>query len=76
MNPALTSGLPALRYATLSDARAALGRELARFLDGPRSGEPRHTHPIFGPIGYDEWHRMHYKHIHHHLQQFGLIESP
>jgi hypothetical protein len=32
------------------------------------------TEPVFGPIGYEEWHRTHYKHMHHHLLQFGLIE--
>lgn len=75
MNPALTSGLPALRYATIDEAKAALRRELESFLDSPGSSERPHTHPIFGPIGYDEWHRMHYKHIQHHLLQFGLITS-
>ena len=53
----------------------ALRCELERFLDGPRSNEQVSTHPIFGPIGYDEWHRTHYKHTYHHLLQFGLIES-
>jgi hypothetical protein len=33
-----------------------------------------YTHPIFSPIGYDEWHRTHYKHT-YHLLRFGLIEE-
>jgi oxepin-CoA hydrolase/3-oxo-5,6-dehydrosuberyl-CoA semialdehyde dehydrogenase len=75
MNPALVSGLPPLRFPTLADAKAALRGELQRFLDAPRSAETLYTHPVFGPIGYDEWHRTHYKHACHHLLQFGLIED-
>lgn len=74
MNPALTSGLPPLRYATLAEAKVALGRELERFVGSPPA-ERLFTHPIFGPIEYEDWHRTHYKHTHHHLLQFGLIEG-
>lgn len=74
MNPALVAGLPPLRHATLQKAKAALKHALGSFLDGPRSDEKLHVHPIFGPIGHEEWHRTHYKHTHHHLLQFGLIE--
>jgi oxepin-CoA hydrolase/3-oxo-5,6-dehydrosuberyl-CoA semialdehyde dehydrogenase len=75
MNPALVAGLPALQFASLDEAKVELALELNRFLEGPRASEAVFTHPVFGPIGYDEWHRTHYKHAHHHLQQFGLIES-
>lgn len=75
MNPALAAGLPPLRYGSLGEATRALTRELARFLDGPRSNNQLFTHPIFGPIGFDEWHRTHYKHSYHHLLQFRLIEE-
>ena len=75
MNPALVGGLPPLRYARLTEAKGALQRALERFLDGPRSSEQLYTHPVFGPIGYDEWHRTHCKHTYHHLLQFSLIES-
>ena len=71
--PALASGLPPLRYASLDEAKAVLGQELQCFLeDAPRAGR-LYTHPVFGPIGHEEWHRAHYKHTHHHLLQFGLI---
>jgi oxepin-CoA hydrolase / 3-oxo-5,6-dehydrosuberyl-CoA semialdehyde dehydrogenase len=73
-NPALVSGLPPLRFASLAEARAALGRELGSFLEETSRGDRQHTHPIFGPIGHEEWHRVHYKHTQHHLLQFGLIE--
>lgn len=75
MNPVLAAGLPPLRYESLGEATKALAQELGRFVDGPRSSDQLHTHPIFGPIGYDEWHRTHYKHTYHHLLQFGLIEE-
>jgi len=75
MNPALAAGLPPLRYGSLREAIRALARELGCFIDGPRSSGQLYTHPIFGPIGYDEWHRTHYKHTYHHLLQFGLIEE-
>lgn len=73
VNPALAAGLPPLRYANLDDARAALAREALRFLDGEYPPGTRCVHPIFGPIGHDEWHRAHYKHAHHHLTQFDLL---
>lgn len=73
MNPALVSGLPALRCANLAAARDELDREANRFLSSVGAGT-RHTHPVFGPIDYEEWHRAHYKHTHHHLAQFGLVE--
>ena len=73
MNPALVSGLPPLRYASLAQATSALLAQVSRFLETPETG-PR-THPVFGPIGHEEWHRAHYKHLHHHFCQFGLIEE-
>lgn len=74
MNPALASGLPPSRYANLAQAKASLGQQLERFLEESVRAAMLYTHPIFGPIGYEEWHRTHYKHAHHHLLQFGLIE--
>jgi hypothetical protein len=74
MNPLLVSGLPPLRHASLNEAKAALGQELQRFLNRSGTGEVC-MHPLFGPLDHEEWHRAHYKHIHHHLSQFGVIES-
>ena len=76
MNPALAAGLPPLRFASLGAARAALGAEIGRFVDHVNDGtDALHPHPIFGPIGVEEWTRTHYKHGHHHLLQFGLLEA-
>jgi len=76
MNPALVEGLPPLRHAGLAEARAALRVEVDRFLE-QRTTAPGalHTHPIFGPIGVEEWSRTHTKHGYHHLRQFGLVDD-
>jgi len=76
VNPALAGGLPPLRYAGLAEAKAALRVEVDRFLDHVRANPgAAHTHPVFGPIGVEEWSRTHFKHAHHHLLQFGLLDE-
>ncbi len=37
---------------------------------GPAGAEGR-THSFFGPLSGDEWGRLMYKHLDHHLRQFG-----
>jgi hypothetical protein len=29
-------------------------------------------HPFFGPLGPEEWRKLHYRHFRHHLKQFGI----
>lgn len=29
-------------------------------------------HPVFGDLNFEEWILLHYKHVTHHLKQFGL----
>jgi hypothetical protein len=72
MNPVLVRGLPPLRHGNLDEARAELRRQAGLFLDRPPGGE-LFTHPVFGPLDHEGWHRMHYKHAYHHLLQFGLV---
>ncbi len=31
------------------------------------------THPVFGDLNFDEWVLLHYKHVQHHLKQFGRL---
>jgi hypothetical protein len=73
-NPVLTGGLPPLRHPTLDAAKAALRAEAGRFLAAAAEPDVPRTHPLFGPLGRDDWSRAHYKHAHHHLLQFGLVE--
>jgi hypothetical protein len=74
-NPILLGGLPPLRYASLREATSVLDREIQSFLRQPTEPDPSYMHPVFGAIGIRDWHRMHYKHTYHHLQQFGLIDA-
>jgi hypothetical protein len=30
-------------------------------------------HPAFGELNFEEWIQIHYKHVVHHLKQFGLL---
>jgi uncharacterized protein DUF1569 len=32
---------------------------------------PGPEHPLFGPLSNEEWNVLHWKHIEHHLKQFG-----
>jgi len=61
----------------VSDQRDFL-REQARlklcvrqFHDGGEAQCTRHPHPFFGPLASPDWSRGMYKHLDHHLRQFG-----
>lgn len=32
-------------------------------------------HPAFGMLNFEDWVRLHYKHVTHHLRQFGLLTA-
>ncbi|MCX6143628.1 MAG: DUF1569 domain-containing protein [Ignavibacteriales bacterium] len=76
-NPLLRENPLPLRFTSFADAKAALQNEVTRFKDHFRQ-QPNatHVHPIFGPLGAEEWQRSHFKHCYHHLQQFKLIDEP
>lgn len=42
-----------------------------RFVDGGPSACTDHPHSFFGKLTADEWGRLMYKHLDHHLRQFG-----
>jgi hypothetical protein len=42
-----------------------------RFHEGGEAGCTRHPHPFFGALLPHEWSRGMYKHLDHHLRQFG-----
>ena len=76
MNPVLTAGLPPLRHKSLAEAVASLRAAVNHFAQKAASTpDATYLHPVFGPIGLDEWARAHFKHAYHHLLQFGLIEA-
>ncbi|MCF8256237.1 MAG: DUF1569 domain-containing protein [Flavobacteriales bacterium] len=51
--------------------RAALKSALAAFVKLPTESILK-THPIFGTMSDDDWGHIIYKHLDHHLRQFGL----
>ena len=56
----------------LETGRAQLLAEVDRFaLAGP-AGCTTHPHPFFGRMTPDEWALLGYKHLDHHLRQFGV----
>jgi hypothetical protein len=56
--------------AAFEEERAALLALLNRIGSGPREGTGP-AHPLFGPLSWREWGAATYKHVDHHLKQFG-----
>lgn len=56
--------------ASLEEERAALLALLEQIGVGPREGAGP-AHPLFGPLSWREWGAVTYKHVDHHLKQFG-----
>jgi len=51
--------------------RKRLNSLIERFRAAGPSGCTRHPHAFFGPLTPDEWSILMYKHLDHHLRQFG-----
>ena len=51
--------------------RERLCELIDRFVKGGRAGCTTHPHPFFGPMTPNEWGILMYKHLDHHLRQFG-----
>jgi Protein of unknown function (DUF1569) len=69
---------PTAKSLVVSDERD-LGKErqrlctlIDRFTAGGPEGCTKHPHTFFGPLTPDEWARLMYKHLDHHLRQFGV----
>jgi oxepin-CoA hydrolase/3-oxo-5,6-dehydrosuberyl-CoA semialdehyde dehydrogenase len=63
-----------LRYANMNEALEKLAGSITAF-ENNFKGEPLKTtlHPVFGELNFEEWVLLHYKHVTHHLRQFGLM---
>ena len=63
-----------LRHASMEEAveelSRAIGSYVAYFKDNP---DKKTVHAVFGDLNFEEWVLLHYKHITHHLRQFGLM---
>ncbi len=63
-----------LRFANLEEAKQKLAGAIGSFENYFKPDpEKRIMHPVFGELNYAEWVLMHYKHVTHHLRQFGLM---
>jgi hypothetical protein len=51
--------------------QARLSTLIGRFAAAGRGGCTSHPHAFFGPLTPDEWGILMYKHLDHHLRQFG-----
>lgn len=52
--------------------QAQLKTKIQQFHDGGEAGCTRHPHPFFGSLTPYAWSRGMYKHLDHHLRQFGV----
>ncbi len=55
----------------LVEERAKLSQLIDKFSAGGRSGCTKHPHPFFGTMTPEQWAILMYKHLDHHLRQFG-----
>lgn len=75
-NPLLGEKPPPYTYGSLADAKVALQKAITSYLHYFREHpEAVHVHPLFGPLGAEEWERAHFKHCYHHLLQFRLVSA-
>jgi uncharacterized protein DUF1569 len=66
---------PALRISgdrDLDVERERLHALIERFSAGGPSQCTTHPHPFFGPLTPEQWAELMYKHLDHHLRQFGV----
>jgi hypothetical protein len=52
--------------------RAQLMQAIDRFATAGAVGCTQHPHPFFGPLKPQQWAILMYKHVDHHLRQFGV----
>ena len=51
--------------------KAQLLQVINRFIDAGKADKLQGRHPFFGPMNNREWEIMQWKHLDHHLRQFG-----
>ena len=63
-----------LRFASMEEALNKLQNSVKEFVVFFETRPGKKTpHPVFGELDFDEWVLLHYKHVTHHLRQFGLV---
>ena len=62
-----------VRFATMTESINELDKYIKEFVDlFSKNDQLKTIHPVFGELNFDEWVLLHYKHVTHHLKQFGL----
>lgn len=70
-------GMPTAPQFKITDARdftkekVALRALVERFGHGGPAALTKQPHPFFGPLTVDEWQALQWRHLDHHLRQFG-----
>lgn len=63
-----------LRNADIETAKGKLKTAVEKFVAYFKDdAEKRTLHPVFGFLNFEEWVRLHHKHVTHHWRQFGLM---
>ena len=63
-----------VRLASIGEALAELQHEINAFANFFSNNPGKKTlHPVFGDLNFEEWVLLHYKHVRHHLRQFGVL---
>ena len=63
-----------LRFASMDEAINNLNKSIAAFENHFANNKDEKTlHPVFGELNFEEWVLLHYKHVRHHLKQFGMV---
>ncbi len=63
-----------LQYANMDEALVKLAGSISAFENCFKDDPLKTTlHPVFGELNFEEWILLHYKHVTHHLRQFGLL---
>ena len=63
-----------VRTASMAAALTQLEASINDFFQCLKNDRERKTvHPVFGPLNYEEWIQLHYKHVTHHCRQFGIV---
>ena len=63
-----------LRCANMEEAVDGLAASIGNFENYFRENPGKKTtHPVFGELNFEEWVLLHFKHVTHHLRQFGLL---
>jgi Protein of unknown function (DUF1569) len=63
-----------VRTANMVEAISKLEKSITEFFDYFEQNPAATTsHPVFGPLNFEEWILLHYKHVLHHSKQFGLV---